>query len=82
MANWAAKESAVFAQQLRSNPMSFIKGAALEPISEVCLVLALAWKYFCVNYVTRNSFYQYLKSKPSGSFSPVLGVFMKTLRGL
>lgn len=34
---WTAKESAVFAQQLRANPVAFIASAALEPISEVRL---------------------------------------------
>lgn len=32
---WAAKEAAVFAQQLLANPTTAIASAALEPISEV-----------------------------------------------
>ena len=33
---WVAQESAVFAEQLRANPVAFIASAALDPISEVC----------------------------------------------
>lgn len=35
MTSWAVKEATKFAEQLRTNPSSFIASAALEPISEV-----------------------------------------------
>lgn len=43
-AEWVASEAAVFAQQLHAEPVPFIASAALEPISEVgVLVSDMFW---------------------------------------